>query len=245
MSVIGMIYARRSLLVADPALRDGTAGIHGGSSPVGHRVSDRVDLIDLAGMRKIFEQRRSEFWVALITATMVVVVGVEQGILLAIALSLIDHTAHGYRPKNAVRARSESGAWQPQPVATAAQAAPGLLIYRCTHSLYYADSQQLSDEVSFLVKAAHPPLRWLCSEASAVDDVDYSAAETLRSTYTRLKGKGVRLVLANVMEDVGAESRYRLRELFGEDAFYDRLDDVLKAYPSSAPCSSSPGCAGR
>jgi len=189
-----------------------------------------VDLIDLRGMRSIFEQRRSEFWVALITASMVVVIGVEQGILLAIALSLIDHTRYGYRPKNAVLVRSESGAWQPQPVATAAQAAPGLLIYRFTHSLYYANAQQLSDEVSFLVNAAEPRLRWLCFEASAVDDVDYSAAETLRSTYARLKGEGVRLVVANVMVDVGEESRYRLQELFGEDAFYDRLDDVLKGY---------------
>jgi SulP family sulfate permease len=199
-----------------------------------------VDLIDLDGMRSIFEQRRSEFWVALITAMMVVVVGVEQGILLAIALSLIDHTRYGYRPKNAVLVRSESGAWQPQPVATAAQAAPGLLIYRFTHSLYYANSQQLSDEVSFLVNAAEPPLRWLCFEASAVDDVDYSAAETLRSTYARLKGKGVRLVVANVMEDIRAESRYRLAELFGEDAFFDSLGDVLKAYRQQ-PDTAAPG----
>src|SRR5208283_4057679 len=57
-----------------------------------------VGLIDLAGMRRIFEQRRSEFWLALITAVTVVVVGVEQGILLAIVLSLVDLTRHGYRP---------------------------------------------------------------------------------------------------------------------------------------------------
>jgi hypothetical protein len=45
-----------------------------------------------------------------------------------------------------------------------------------------------------------------------------------------LKANGLRLVVANVMEDVGAESRCRLRELFGEDAFYDALEDVTKAY---------------
>ncbi len=61
-----------------------------------------VGLIDLAGMRKIFQQRREEFWLALVTTLTVVVVGVEQGILLAIVLSLIDHTRYGYRPKNAV-----------------------------------------------------------------------------------------------------------------------------------------------
>jgi len=95
-----------------------------------------VDLIDLAGMRRVFQQRRSESWTALITVAVVVLVGVEQGILLAIALSLIDHPRHGYRPKNAVLVRSPSGAWQPQSVTNAVQEVPGLMIYRFTHSLY-------------------------------------------------------------------------------------------------------------
>ena len=51
-------------------------------------------------MKRIYQQRRSEFWVALITTAMVVIVGVEQGIILAIVLSLIDHTRRGYHPKN-------------------------------------------------------------------------------------------------------------------------------------------------
>src|SRR5215470_17726521 len=188
-----------------------------------------VDLIDLKGMRNIFEQRRSEFWVALITAIMVVGLGVEQGILLAIALSLIDHTRHGYRPKNAVLVQRESG-WQPQPVATAVHAAPGLVVYRFTHSLYYANAQQLTDEVSFLADRAEPPVRWICLDVSAVDDIDYSAAEVVRSVYARLRARGVRLVVTGVMEDVQAASRYRFAHLFGRDAFYDRLDDVLSAY---------------
>src|SRR5215831_9616023 len=61
-----------------------------------------IDLIDVEGMRRMYVQRRSEFWVALLTALMVVSVGVEEGILLAIVLSLIDHTRRGYRPKNVV-----------------------------------------------------------------------------------------------------------------------------------------------
>ena len=189
-----------------------------------------VGLVDVAGMRKVFAQRRSEFWVALITTLTVVVVGVEQGIMLAIALSLIEHTRHGYRPKNSVLVPDESGGRQPKPVTSGAQAAPGLVIYRFTHSLYYANCQQLSDEVSRLADTAEPPLRWLCLEASAIDDVDYSAAETLRSVHARLKAKGIRLVVAEVMEDVKAASRYRFKEVLGEDAFYDSLDDVIRQY---------------
>ena len=81
-----------------------------------------------------------------------------------------------------------------QPVATRAQAMPGLLIYRFTHSMYYANSGQLSEELMDLVTDADPSIRWLCLDASAVDDVDYSAAETLRSLHGLLQEKGIRLV---------------------------------------------------
>jgi MFS superfamily sulfate permease-like transporter len=193
-----------------------------------------VDLIDLKGMRNIFCQRRSEFWVALITALMVVFVGVEQGILLAIVMSLIDHTRRGYRPKNAVLVPAESSVWRAQPVATKAQAIPGLLIYRFTHSMYYANSQQLSEEILDLVNSATPPLRWFCIDASAVDDVDYTAAETLRSLFGILKEKGIRLVLAQVLDDVKAKSRYHLGQIFGEEAFYETLGDVVKDFRQQA-----------
>jgi high affinity sulfate transporter 1 len=189
-----------------------------------------IGLIDIKGMQSIFAQRRSEFWVALITMLTVVFVGVEQGIILAIVLSLIDHTRRGYRPKNVVLVPAESGLLQAQPVATRAQALPGLLIYRFTHSMYYANAELLSEEITGLANNAQPPLRWFCMDASAIDDVDYSAAETLRSIFAILKEKGIRLVVAQVMDDVKEESRYNLRQLFGEDAFYDTLEDVMKAY---------------
>jgi sulfate permease, SulP family len=189
-----------------------------------------IGLIDLAAMRKIFGQRRSEFWVALITALTVVVVGVQQGILLAIAMSLVEHTRHGYRPRNAVLVPDESGRRQSQPVTTAAQAAPGLVVYRFSHSLYYANCRQLADEISFLAANTEPPLRWLCLDASAVDDVDYSAAETLRSVYAKLKLSGIRLVVAEVMEDLKGGTGYRFVELLGEDAFYDHVEDVMNQY---------------
>jgi MFS superfamily sulfate permease-like transporter len=188
-----------------------------------------IDLIDVAGMRRIYTERRSEFWVALITTVMVVFVGVEQGILLAIVLSLIDHTRRGYRPQNVVLVPDASG-WKALPVATRAQALPGLLIYRFTHSMYYANAQQLADEITDLVTRAQPPLRWLCIDASAVDDVDYSAAETLRSLFVTLQEKGIRLVITEVMADVRLRSRYELLNAFGGHAFYDTLGQVVQAY---------------
>ena len=75
-----------------------------------------------------------------------------------------------------------------------------------------------------------PEDRAQCLDASAVDDVDFSAAETLRAIFGLLKEKNVRLVVAQVLEDVSEGSRYELGELFGKDAFYDNLQDVVDDY---------------
>ena len=49
-------------------------------------------------MSDIYRLRHGEFAVAAITAATVVIVGVEQGIILAIALSIVEHIYHSYRP---------------------------------------------------------------------------------------------------------------------------------------------------
>jgi MFS superfamily sulfate permease-like transporter len=128
----------------------------------------------------------------------------------------------------------ESGQWEPHPVATRAQALPGLLIYRFTHSMYYANSQQLSDEVTSLIDGAVTPIRWFCIEASAVDDVDFTAAEVLRSIFASSKAKHVHFVVAGVRSDVAAESRYGLAALVDAHAFYNTANDVVKDYRRQA-----------
>jgi sulfate permease, SulP family len=57
-----------------------------------------VGMIDVAGLRNIRRESPGEFDLAVITAATVVAIGVEEGILLAIALSLFRHVRHSYRP---------------------------------------------------------------------------------------------------------------------------------------------------
>ncbi len=190
-----------------------------------------VELIDLKGMRKIYAERPWEFWVALITAVVVVFWGVEQGIILAVVLSLLAHTRHGYRPKNVVVVTTAEGHWRALPVSSPAQLAPGLLVYRFTHSMYYANAELLSEQVLELAKGAQPPLACFCIDAAAVDDVDFSAAETLHSVYGLLQEQGIRLVFAVVSDEVRTElDRSGLTKRIGEDAYYATVGDVVNAY---------------
>jgi len=190
-----------------------------------------VELIDVKGMSKIWIQRPSEFWVALITALVVIFVGVEQGIILAMVLSLIEHVRRSYRSKNDIVVPDKSGGWRLLPVTAPEQMRPGLLVYRFAHTMYYANAQQLSEQVIGLSNRAQPPLVWFCIDASAVADVDFTAASTLRDIHGILKRQGVRLVFCQVIDLVKAElDRYELTDLLGKDAFYGTIHEVVSAY---------------
>ncbi|HEX3965324.1 MAG TPA: SulP family inorganic anion transporter [Trebonia sp.] len=68
-----------------------------------------VKLIDIGEMRRILSVRRHEFAIALLTAAAVVGLGVEDGIVLAVGVSIIDHVRHSYHPINSVLVKSAAG----------------------------------------------------------------------------------------------------------------------------------------
>jgi MFS superfamily sulfate permease-like transporter len=190
-----------------------------------------IELVDAKGMRRIFAERPVEFWVALITALVVIFVGVEQGILLAIVLSILIHTRHGYKPKNALVGVSKKGYPYTVPLKTNSQALPGLMVYRFHHSMYYANTELFTQEVVELAGESQPPLAWFCLDATAVDDIDFSAAATIREVHKLLKEKNVRLVMAYVDEDIRRELDVSgVTELIGRDAFFETVADVQEAY---------------
>ena len=111
---------------------------------------------------------------------------------------------------------------------------PGLLIYRFSHGMYYANTQLLSEEVTRLVREAKPSLVWFCIKADAVDDIDFSAAETLRHLYAILKERHIRLVFSKVSNEVYSQlQRSEITDLVGQDAFFTDIGEVIRAYKES------------
>ncbi len=201
-----------------------------------------IKMIDIKGMQTIYTEARAEFWLALITAATVVVIGVEQGIILAMVLSLIDHLRRGYRATNAVIvADKKKKGWQTVPVSVPQQIEPGLLIYLFSHSLYYANAAQFAEEVIQLAKSkTEPPLKCICIEAAAIGDVDFSAAAMLRDTHFLLKEQSIRLVFANISTEVHSQfDRYRIIKTIGADAVYGSIHAAVVAYKHK-PDASKP-----
>ena len=190
-----------------------------------------IRLIDVKGMRRVFHLSKAEFIVAAITTIVVVTVGVEQGIILAIVLSIIDHLRHSYRPFDAVIAPTPSGHWKAMSIEQGHQAAPGLVVYLFGAGLYYANSTRFSQEILKLVEGAEPKIKWFAIEAAAITYIDFTAADTFQQVHKTLQKRGVTLVLANVVDNVKKElDHYGLTDLIGEEYFFDTLPEILVAY---------------
>ncbi len=194
-----------------------------------------LELVDVAGMTSIYRLRRDEFVIAALTALVVIVVGVEQGVLVAIVVSVLNHLRFGYHPNNRVLVPRAAGGYREAPVAPDDRTEPGLVVYRFSAGIYYANATRLTEEVLELVGAGAPNVQWLCIDTGAVSDVDYSGGETLRDLHGELFGRGVRLVLADVNDPVRSElDRFGITGLVGDDAYFAGTAEVIASFQHRA-----------
>ena len=207
-----------------------------------------VGLVDLRGLRDILAESPGEFRLALLTAATVVFVGVQQGLLLAIALSLLRHVRHSYRPHTAVLVERD-GHWQPIPATPGAISAPGVLVFQFGADLFYANAGRFATDVRGLVGAQGAPVKWLILDAGAITSIDYSAAHVLADLHQELAARGVSLVVvhapASLLSDL---RRHRLFDIIGSDHIFDTLRETMAAIgghplhtaPASQPAQARP-----
>jgi len=206
-------------------------------------------LIDLRGLQAILRESPGEFRLALLTAAVVVAVGVEEGILLAMVLSLLRHVRHSYQPHSDVLLDRSGGLWLPAPAHPGAMSAPGLIVYRYGAALFYANATHFVAQVLALVDHAPSPVRWLVLDAGAITSLDYSAARAVRDLQRYLVGVGVTLVLVHVEPYLAADlERHRLTQVIGRERIFDRLQAALTAIrgwegaqaPAASPAPGRP-----
>jgi len=188
-------------------------------------------LIDVKGMLGVARVRGGEFVVAALTAATVVIVGIEQAIILAIVLSMVEHLSHGYRPFDTTIAISPEGRLEAMPVTSGKviQAAPGLVIYRFGASLYYANSARFTEDALAILDQADPKVEWFCLSGAAIGDVDYSGAGAIRQIVAEVKRRGATFVVCELEPGVAdLPTRYGLQAEIG--GVYPFIEDVIAAY---------------
>ena len=189
-----------------------------------------IGLVDVRGLRDIGRESPGELRLALATAVVVVVVGVEQGILLAMVFSLFRHVRHSYRPPTAVLVEAGPGQWRAAPAIPGAVSGPGLVIFQFGADLFYANAGRFAENVRGLLEGAPAPVSWLVIDGGAITSVDYSAARVLRDLQQDLIRSGVVLVLVHAQSSLLADlDRHRLTDVIGPNHIFDALHEALAA----------------
>jgi SulP family sulfate permease len=188
-------------------------------------------LVDFSGMRRVLRLRPGEFAVAATTAAVVVVLGVEQGIVLAMALSILEHIYHSYRPYDTLVVQRPDGDADLVGLETRAEALPGLLVYRFGSGLYYANASRFTEEIMDLVENAARKPRWFALASASIGDIDYSGSDTIRQVQAELASTDVTLVFSDLSPKVRRQlDEYGLTPLIGADRIFPTLRALVAAY---------------
>jgi sulfate permease, SulP family len=187
-----------------------------------------VGMIDVKLLINIRRESPGEFTLAIITAAAVVGIGVEQGILLAIALSLFRHVRHSYRPHTVMLVPDATGEWVAIPATPGNVTEPGLIVYRFGADLFYANQNLFNDDVRALVEHAPAPVRWFVVDAGAITDVDYSAAQSIRGLIEDLRRQNVAMIFGRVSPYLRQDlDRHHLTEALGARQLFTTLHEAI------------------
>jgi len=195
-------------------------------------IAASISLFDVAELRRLFHVRKAEFALAVACALGVMFIGVLQGIVVAVALSVVYIFKRAWSPYSAVLGISpgvpgyhDIGRYPD------AEQVPGLLIVRWSAPLFFANANEFRDRIRELVKAAPEKPRWVLVAAEPITDIDTTAGSMLADLDLELNSAGTHLAFAELQSGVrDTIVRYGLLETIEEGHFYRSVTEAVEAF---------------
>jgi len=190
-----------------------------------------ASLADIPATIRLWKQRRTEFLLAIVAFLGVALLGVLPGILVAVALSILNVFRRAWWPYQTRLGRVDGmpGFHDVRQYPNGEQL-PGLVLYRFDAPLIFANSRTFREEIVRLVNAT-PGLRWIVVAAEPITDVDTTAADMLEDLDVWLNARDVSLVFAEIKDPVRAKiERYELTRTIDPRHFFPTIEAAVDAY---------------
>jgi sulfate permease, SulP family len=172
-----------------------------------------------------------EFGLTSVTLLTVVLVGVEQGIGVAVGLAILDRVRLSSRPQLHVLGRIPgTTSWAPLSAQLPAAAEiPGVLVLLFATPLWYANAEHFRDEVAGAL-ARTPGTRVLVLDALGMSDVDFTGSRAMGHVLDECDRANVAFGLARVGDHLrDTLRRSGLVQRIGEDHFYSSVNEAVSA----------------
>jgi high affinity sulfate transporter 1 len=188
-------------------------------------------LADIAGTRRLWQQRRMEFTLSMIALLGVALLGVLPGILIAVGLSILNVFRRTWWPHHTElgRVAGIAGLHDTERYPDA-ELLPGLVVYRFDAPLIFANARMFGEAMR-VISEQHPDLRWILIAAEPITDVDTTASDMLLELDLWLNERGVSLVFAEMKDPVREKiEQYELTDTIDPAHFFPTLDAALAEY---------------
>ena len=188
-------------------------------------------MVNVKSLRRIFGQSRLEFVAAISTAIITCIFGVQYGVVVAIIFSILNIFKHQWSPGAFVVGLDGVNG----PTYTASrpglESQPGLIVFRYTANLFFANARHYADDVRAIVTQAPHPVEWFVIDGSSLGKIDYSAGVELHTLFDFLEQNEITLALARadqhlseVLTNLGLDQR------IAEDRRFATLPEVYAAF---------------
>lgn len=194
-------------------------------------------LIDLAGFRRLWRFRRTEFLLAVITTLGVLVFGVLYGVLIAVGLSVLMMLFEVARPHSAALGYVPNLAGMHDvDDFPGTEEVPGLLIFRYDSPLFFANADNFLEHARAMIRERMPGLNWFALQCEAIIEIDATGVDALQSLADELRQAGIPLVLVRAKTELlDSLGRTRLLAEIGPEHIYPTLPTLVEAYKQQFP----------
>jgi MFS superfamily sulfate permease-like transporter len=194
-------------------------------------VAAAVWLVDLPAIARLWRLSRVEFLLMLAAFAGVTTIGVLQGIVVAIALSLLDFVRRAWAPYCAeLGDRPDVPGYHDISRHPEAERVPGLILARFDAPLFFANGTVFSDFVRDLVERADRPVTHVVIAAEPITGIDTTALDEVVLLDDWLESHHVGLVFAELKGPVKDRLlRFGTHGRFGPDHFYPTVSAAVRA----------------
>jgi len=189
-------------------------------------------LFDSKEMVSLWKSDRRDFSLLLVTFFATLLIGIEEGILLGVILSLVLVIYSSTTPHQAELGRlGRTGNFRNIERYKEAKTEEDVLIYRFDSSLYFANIEHFRETLEQRVSKRGERLKLVVIDASAIHEIDSSGVQALQTLITDLRQRRIELYMASVIGPV----RDRLKrsgtlELLGESNFFFDVAEAVEFY---------------
>ena len=190
-------------------------------------IAAALSLLNLGALRRYWPVRPSAVMLSIVASLGVILIGVLEGIVIAIFLAVLLFFRRNWWPNGAVLGEVEDlDGWHSVEIHEDAHEEPGIVVYRWEAPLFFANAGAFRRQIRHLVRERQP--RWVVVQCEAVTDVDITAAGMLEQLDKELNAQGIHMAFVELRTRLQQlVQRYGLLETLDRDHFYPSIETAL------------------